>query len=327
MTTSGGERIAIVAAPKPFHGHAGLIQRNAIASWRALSPDAEILLGGEVDGIAAVADANAATLLGPIAPGVDGPPRVDDLFAKASRASTARLLAYVNADIILMPDWLEAVRRVSRLVAGGFLAIGRRIDLDVAAPIDFCDAAARHAVASMARSVGSPAARVCKDYFVFPREAYPHVPPFTLGRAFWDNWMVHDARARGLPVVDVTARATAIHQNHDYAHLAGGRLSAYLTSAGARHNRRLAGGSRMVTGVAANWRLDGTGMLRRIRWPAAVSFCGDLHRFLGLTLAVVASGTAACRAYPARFLAGSRAGSAGGQGSGPAPKMPSRRAA
>jgi hypothetical protein len=327
MSTSGGVRIAIVAAPKPFHGHAGLIQRNAIASWRSLSPDTEILLGGEVDGIAAAAAANGATLLGPIEAGIDGPPRVDDLFAKALRASTAHLLAYVNSDIILMPDWLEAVQRVARKVAGDFLAIGRRIDLDVATTIDFRDAASRHSLASMARSVGEPAARVCKDFFVFSRNAYRHVPPFTLGRAFWDNWMVHDARKRGLPVVDVTACATAIHQNHDYAHLASGRLSAYLTSPGARHNRRLAGGSRMVTGVAASWRLDREGALRKIRWPAAVSFCSDLHRFLGLTLAVVASGTVACRSYPARFLAGSRDGSATGQGSGSLPKMPSRRAA
>ena len=327
MSGSGASELAIVAAPKPFHGHAGLIQRNAVSSWRSLSAGVDILLGGDVEGVAATAAAAGATTLGPIVQGIDGPPRIDDLMAKAMRASAAPLMAYVNSDIILMPDWLEAVRLVSRAVTGDFLLIGRRIDLDVNVPIDFADARARRELRGAAKSSGRLAARVCKDFFVFPRNAYPHLPPFTLGRAFWDNWMVHDARRRGIPVVDITACSTAIHQNHDYAHLAGGRLSAYLTSPGARNNRRLAGGSRMISGAAASWHLRRAGALRRNRLPALLPFCNDLPRFLGLSLAVFASGVAAGGFYPARFLTGSRSRSTTGQDSGPAPKIPSRRAA
>ncbi|NDC62856.1 MAG: hypothetical protein EBZ59_02470 [Planctomycetia bacterium] len=327
MSGSGASELAIVAAPKPFHGHAGLIQRNAVSSWRSLSAGVDILLGGDAAGVAAAAAAAGATPLGAIEPGIDGPPRIDDLMAKAMRASSAPLMAYVNSDIILMPDWLEAVRLVSRAVQGDFLVIGRRVDLDVNSSIDFTDARARRELCCTARSSGRLAARVCKDFFVFPRDAYRHLPPFTLGRAFWDNWMVHDARRRGIPVVDITARSTAIHQNHDYAHLAGGRLSAYLTSPGARENRRLAGGSRMVSGAAASWRLDADGRLRRDAVPALLPFVADLPRFLGLSLAVFASGVAAAGLYPARFLTGSRSRSTTGQATGPEPKIPSRRAA
>ncbi len=321
-----GASIAIVAAPKAFRGHVGMIQRNAIASWRQLGRDVEILLGGDEEGLAYVARSVRATPLGPLAAGIDGPPRVDDLFAKARAATRADLIAYVNADIILMPDWLAAVRRVAAAVAGELLVIGRRTDLDVETRIDFTDPFARIDLVDRARRSGRLAARVCKDYFVFRRDALRHVPAFTLGRAYWDNWMVHDARARGVPVVDVTACATAIHQNHDYAHLAGGRLSAYLTAAGARENRRLAGGSRMITGAAASWRMRPDGAVEPALLAAVAAFSADLPRFVGLSLSVAASG-AGQFVRQATVPAGSRPRPSVGHASGAAPKMPSRQAA
>lgn len=279
--------IAFVAAPKPFHGHTGVIQRNALRSWRALGEGIEIVLGGSVEGLDSIVNEIGAIAIGEMASGTDGPPRVDDLFAKARAISSADLLAYINSDIMLLPDWLQAVRTAAAAISGEFLIIGRRIDTDISHEIDWNQPDAAALVAACAREQGRLAARVCKDYFVFPRDSYQHVPAFTLGRAFWDNWMVFDAHARYVPVVDVTAVATAVHQNHDYGHVPGGRLAAYLTSAGARGNRRLAGGSRMISGALASWQLDGHGKMRRRRLPGFVSFMLDMHRFVGLTADVI----------------------------------------
>lgn len=283
--------VALVAAPKPFTGHIGVIQRNAIRSWRALGGGVQIVLGGEVEGLDAIADEVGAITLGRLNAGADGPPRVDELFEKARAASSADLLAYVNSDIILLPDWVQAIRTAVAAFRGECLIVGRRIDTDITQEIDWGSIDATAQVATLARDRGRLAACVCKDYFVFRRDSYRHVPAFTLGRAFWDNWMVHDAHARGLPVVDVTAAATAVHQNHDYGHVPGGRLAAYVTSPGAKANRRLAGGSRMVTGAIASWKLDRTGEIRRRRMPALVSFLLDIHRFIGLTTDVIGLAT------------------------------------
>ena len=326
MNAGSVSKLAIIAAPKAFRGHTGTIQRNALASWRRLGRDVEILLGGDEEGLVDVAREHRATCLGPIEQGVDGPPRVDDLFAKAAASSRAGLFAYVNADIMLMPDWLDAVMQVERLAPAHFLAIGRRIDLDVEEPIAFADPTACAALLARARTEGRLAARVCKDYFVFRRGCFSHVPAFTLGRAYWDNWMVYDAHRRGLPVVDITGSSTAIHQNHDYAHLTGGRLSAYLTSRGARNNRLLAGGSRMISGAAASCRLDARGTIETVRLPALVAFGADLDRFVALTASVVLSG-AVQFVRQATVLTGSRGRPSAGQESGSLPKMPSRQAA
>ena len=47
--------LTIVSSPKPFEGHIGLIQRNAIGSWVRLSPRPQIILFGSSAGTKEVA--------------------------------------------------------------------------------------------------------------------------------------------------------------------------------------------------------------------------------------------------------------------------------
>ena len=58
------------------------------------------------------------------------------------------------------------------------------------------------------------------DWFVFSDRLFDPIPPFLVGRAAFDNWMIWKARTRG-PVIDATEAVIAIHQPHDYAHLDG----------------------------------------------------------------------------------------------------------
>jgi hypothetical protein len=41
---------------KPFHGHDGIIQRNAITSWTLLHPGVEVILFGNEEGAADAAN-------------------------------------------------------------------------------------------------------------------------------------------------------------------------------------------------------------------------------------------------------------------------------
>ena len=93
--------------------------------------------------------------------------------------------------------------------------------------------------------------------------------------------MVYRAHQLKIPVVDVTAMTTVIHQNHEYGHLSKGMTEAYMGSE-AKANRDLAGGMRLVKGSAANWVLTEEG-IRRSRAPSALlPFLADLPRFSGL---------------------------------------------
>src|SRR3977135_969149 len=47
--------ITFFTTPKPFRGHIGVIQRNAIESWKRIHPSAEVILFGDEEGAAEAA--------------------------------------------------------------------------------------------------------------------------------------------------------------------------------------------------------------------------------------------------------------------------------
>ena len=57
--------ITIFTTAKPFTGHSGVIQRNALKSWKELHADAEVILFGDEEGAAEAArDAGARYVAG-----------------------------------------------------------------------------------------------------------------------------------------------------------------------------------------------------------------------------------------------------------------------
>ena len=44
--------LTVFSTAKSFHGHSGIIQRNALKSWTLLHPDVEVILFGDEDGAA-----------------------------------------------------------------------------------------------------------------------------------------------------------------------------------------------------------------------------------------------------------------------------------
>ncbi len=248
--------LTIFSVPKPFQGAIGEIQRRALASWTALGDDAQVLVLGDEEGAGEAAREAGAEHFAGLARTDHGTPRLDAAFAAADRAARHPLRCFVNADVILFDDLLTATRRVAEL-AERFLIVGQTIDVDEPGGRD--DAIAR----------GRRRGAAALDYFVFPACLYPDVLPFAIGRACFDNWLVWRARQNAI-VVDATADVVAVHQHHDYAHVAGGKAEAYYGEEAAR-NLELAGGkSRVYTLHDASHVLRG-GRLRRnpgapLRW-------------------------------------------------------------
>ncbi len=236
-------QITVFSAPKPFTDpHIATIQRNAIQSWLRLGDAVEVLLLGEEDGLAETAAALGVRHVPQVARSALGTPLIRSLFALAREHARGELLAYLNGDIILLPDFLQAVRAVSR-ERRKFLLVGRCWDVSITEPLDFAegwDAALR----ARARREGRVRPPTAMDYFVFPRPLYQDIPEFAVGRAGWDNWMVYHARRQGWPVVDVTPSVTVIHQSHDYRHLPGGK--SHHSHVETDYNVRLAGGERAL---------------------------------------------------------------------------------
>jgi hypothetical protein len=208
--------ITLFACPKPFHGHIGIIQKNAIKSWTFLKPKPEIILMGMEDGIAEICEDLGLIHIADVDRNEYGTPFVNSLFQLAQKRASQSIVCYINSDIILMSDFMLAVELVA-VKKSKFLILGQRWDIDIKDGLDFDSTDwAMQLIAIMARN-GKLHAPNGIDYFCFPRGGFIDMPPFVIGRPKWDNWLVWQARAKGVPVVDVTETVKAIHQNHEYA--------------------------------------------------------------------------------------------------------------
>ena len=212
--------LTLFTIPKPFKGSAAVAQDNAIESWRRIDPAVQIILFGDEEGIARAAARHGVEHVADVRRNAQGTPLLDHAFATAQAGARHRLVGYVNADIIFLPDFASALAEV-RLAR--FLLVGRRVDLDVPEAIDFRDGSWSRTLAGRAHRDGRLHEATGIDYFVFPRHQLTRIPPFPVGRALWDNWMIHHARSSGIPVIDATPRVTVVHQNHDYGHVRGGQ--------------------------------------------------------------------------------------------------------
>jgi len=252
--------LSLFTSPKPFRDHVGVIQRNALRSWRELGSEVEVLLIGDEEGMADEAAQWGARHLPEVERNELGTPLVSSIFEIARRVARHSHLCYVNSDVILLPDLLQAVRQVAGCF-DRYLLVGRRIDLEVPGPLaegPGWEQELREAI----RSRGELHPPTGSDYFVFPRSMFSALPPFALGRAGWDNWMIYAGRHDRVPVVDGTGAVTAVHQAHDYAHLPGGRPHFRLPES--RDNVEMGGGRVTVFTIRdATWQFGSAGLERR----------------------------------------------------------------
>lgn len=215
--------LTLLAMPKPFEGHIGIIQRNAITSWTKLNPRPEIFLFGEEHGTAEIAAELQIGHLRDIQRNEFGTPLLNDLFQRANEVTKTPMLGYVNCDIILLQEFEDAITAIREQI-GQFLAVTHRWEIDLRENLDFN---ADRPLGLEALPPGVPGHHTAIDVFVFNRDLYSDVPALAIGRAWFDQWLIKDALLHGIPVVDITKVARAIHQHHDYAHIAGGQRGAY----------------------------------------------------------------------------------------------------
>jgi hypothetical protein len=275
--------VTIFAIPKAFTGDAERIQRNAIKSWMQLSPSVDVLLFGNEEGIGNFAKEVGAFHENHIARNESGTPLVSSAFEAAHRLSTSPVLVYCNSDVILQADFVRAIEQLAS--HSGFqqwLAIGDRIDVAIDCLIDLeCDDD-RVWLQRESQSSGQRASRACKEFFAFNRELYVDVPPFAVGRGNWDNWIVANAKANRIPVVDLSKAVSVIHQAHDYSHMSGSRMRCYVNGKEARENQRLAGGRNLISGSTCTHRLDENGIEPIGIARAGLDLLRDIPRFAKL---------------------------------------------
>ena len=260
--------LTIFTIPKAFRGHSGVIQRNAVESWTRLRPQAEVILLGSDEGTAETARELGVRHIPEVATNEHGTPLLNDIFRRAEEAATFPWMCYINADIIVLDEFVEMLQR-ARAQLERFLYVSKRVNLDVVEPLKFSEGW-QNSLKNQARSAGVDGPHTAIDVFAFPKGTYAQMPEFLIGRLWFDQWLVKAAIQQGLPVVDASRVAPVLHQNHDYGHVPGGYDQVWRGKE-AEHNFALYGGvEHAYTLLDVTHELTPGGELRRVRFRRPV---------------------------------------------------------
>lgn len=214
VSSSGGvEVLTLFAIPKPFVGHTGLIQRNAIMSWTHLHPRPEILLFGNDRGTGEIAAEFQLRHMPHLECSEFGTPLMSDMFAQAQKVGTRELFCHVNADIVLTSLLYRAIELLQEQ-CGTFLMFSTPWNLRIEHEINF-SAGWEDRLRDWIRDSGQAPKPVGVDTFVFPRGFYNQLPPFAVGRMAQDNWLLYRACRGRFPAVDGSRFALTVHQAHE----------------------------------------------------------------------------------------------------------------
>lgn len=236
-------KITVFSAPKPFSDpHIRTIQRNAVLSWKALGPEVDVLLIGDEPGIKETSAELGITHIPDVDCNQQGTPLVSSIFRLAGERSSSDIMIYINADIILLPEVLDVIDAIYE-EHQEFLLSGCRWDLDITKEL-VVDGDWTYELKDKVLKEGRLRSYTAMDYFIFPRLLLQEIPPFAVGRAGWDNWMIYYGMQQSWPVIDITPSNVIIHQNHDYSHLPNGVIHYDLEES--YNNVALAGGIRSM---------------------------------------------------------------------------------
>lgn len=234
-------KLTLFAIPKAFKGHNAIIQRNAITSWTKLTPRPNIILLGKDEGTYEIAKEFGLTHIPEIVCNEFGTPLVNSVFELSERHSKTPWLAYLNADCMLLDDFSKAMEvldsELTNHQINTFFLSSQRIELDLKEPINFEPDNWQNDLRCLVKNNGVPDHKAAIEMFFFSRGLYKDIPPFSIGRTVWDNWLVWAAEVNGATMIDATTTFSIIHQCHDWSHIKGGWQQAWQ---GEEANRNVA---------------------------------------------------------------------------------------
>ena len=236
--------LTLFTTAKPFVGHVGVTQRNALKSWTLLHSDVEVILFGDEEGVAEVCAELGLVHQCRVARHDSGMKYLNYMFERAQTVGRHDYLCYSNCDMILMSDFYNAFKRTLGW-RKRFLLIGQRRDTDITLPVDFDEPNWARRLRETALADGFVHYPRAVDFLLYPKGLYDTVPPFVVGRDYWDHWLVWKALSRRVPVIDCSAAVVAVHQNHGYAYHPLGKGGTNDDDL-ARRNKALAGNGKQL---------------------------------------------------------------------------------
>jgi len=164
-------------------------------------------------------------------------PYVNDLIGLADALAHGKYIVYTSDHFIFARGLSLAVDIASEQF-DQFLIVGRHWGLDIKSKIDYSLDNWEYILTMMVALSGKLGSRAAKDYFIYPKSLRIQLPPFLVGREWWDTWWLWRARMMGIPTIDATDLILGIHQEHGFPSQDGTKHGLTADPAG-QHNERI----------------------------------------------------------------------------------------
>tara|TARA_X000001036_G_C20643978_1_gene792259 strand:- start:569 stop:1450 length:882 start_codon:yes stop_codon:yes gene_type:complete len=253
--------VTIFCTPKNFDGIFEVIQKNALRSWRKISPDIEIIVFGNSYGAAEIAKEINGIYFPDVKCSKSGVPLLSDLFFNANKICSFETLMFINSDIILPQNILGVINNIRNNFSRS-LSVGFRWDMDVTHKIDFKNNNEVKLFWRKAKRESIKCSPAAIDYFIFNKGTIKKIPNFVIGRPGYDNWLLWYSRRKQIPLIDLSGEIKVIHQNHHYNfHNIKKDPKIYLEKDGI-HNKKLHG-NKVLNLLDANYELKDSMILKK----------------------------------------------------------------
>lgn len=215
--------ISLITAFKKFKLSYSRIQHSALYSWRAnnieiFTPENEIGIKDackNYSNVKIIPDVKRARELG----FPNQSPIVRDMIAKTLPLINTPMIALINSDIIILPDFAEKIERILKKYGFDIYMVGTRYDIKLNSLVDSEESYKQ--VLKKDRKMYDES--TSSDIFITSkflwRKIIHEMPEFILGRYGWDNWLHMIAEIKGFRKYNCTEVLTTLHCEHDYTHI------------------------------------------------------------------------------------------------------------
>lgn len=215
--------ISFLSSPKAFTGRTNTIQKNAIKSWKKVHPDAEIIIYGDSTGANEACRELDVRHIPDVPCSSSGVPYFNGIVEHATLHARHDIQVYINCDILMHSSIVSAIQCIN---SPRYLVVGQRIDLFEGVHLSLNSDQWKYELRNLAEEdsavLHDPSGM---DYFVFVRGMWQGLPPLVIGRGGYDSALVAFCLRNGIPLIDATSAILAVHQFHDYRHIAGDKHS------------------------------------------------------------------------------------------------------
>ena len=212
-------RICFFTCPKPFVKEYRIIQINALKSWLCLNPPPNVIfLGKEPGSEKVVKKFKIKKKILNIKKNKYNTPIVNDIFKKVNQYyqfNQFDIGVYINSDILILNSFQDLIVSLFSKFKN-FLIIGRRHELKIDYYISKKNIKQILSEINLGKIPLKGSSWI--DYFIFTPNIFnaEEIPPFALGKTFWDKWLINYILKKNIPVIDATKAIKALHQTHKY---------------------------------------------------------------------------------------------------------------